>query len=70
MKTKNTLNKSLELSPGVPDISVAAIPVNLGSCAMVGGAAQLHVMHGIDSVLIVAAVVDSIVQIVDGLETI
>jgi hypothetical protein len=27
----------------VPDISVAAIPVNLGDCAMVGGAAQLHV---------------------------
>ena len=27
----------------MPDISVAAIPVNLGDCAMVGGAAQLHV---------------------------
>ena len=45
MKTKNTLNKSLELSPGVPDISVAAIPVNLGGCAVVGGAAQLYVIR-------------------------
>jgi hypothetical protein len=45
MKTMNTPNKSLELSPGVPDTSVAAIPVNWGGCAVVGGAAQLYVIR-------------------------
>jgi hypothetical protein len=45
MKTKNTPNKSLELTPGVSAQSVGASPMNGGGCAVVGGAAQLHVMH-------------------------
>ena len=38
-------NKSLELTPGVPAGSVDASPNNAGGCAVIGGAAQLYVMH-------------------------
>jgi hypothetical protein len=37
-------NKSLELSPGVPAITVDAVRMKGGRCAVVGGAAQLYVM--------------------------
>jgi hypothetical protein len=43
IETKNTLNKSLELSPEVATGSDAAVRMKSGDCAVVGGAAQLYV---------------------------
>ncbi len=38
-------NQTLELTPGGAAVSGATIRIDSGRCAVVGGAAQLYVMH-------------------------